>query len=552
MLSFFRRKELSQIISWIVLGAFLNLIQGCYFFKVSRSPEPSAQAVTKLQDAKKYIILHQGKDAWHFTDIVAGEDSIKGTITILVSHQKYKTTDPEKVNRYYESGNNRDPGVINEVHIYVKQLSQLTDTLDFKLVTSVSIPVTAVEKIEIYDPAAGATIASWVFGTLGTIALVTAVAVIIVAATKESCPFIYITDETSSRFVGEIYSGAIYPSLERPDYLPLPGPEPGQKDYTVRMTNEVHEIQNTNLIELNVFDHPRGTNVYIDKNGSYQTTGNHQSPVRAANLKGKNVLDIIRSKDTLSYFGEIGKDLPLKDGIIMTFKKPRNASTAKLVINSRSTFWLDYVFTRFHELFGKEYDCWVDDQQKVPPEKMKNWMLEQNIPLSLYIENKGKWQFVDYYNIVGPMAAKEDILSFPVPDTKTDSVRIKLEYGNMFWDIDYAAIDYTINIPVRHRVAELESAIDEQDKDVRNLLTSADLLYYVQPEIGNAVDMKFTLPEPVDSMQTLILHSQGHYRILLNLTGEQHKKELLAFLKKGHFPEFSNEILRKQSGFNSN
>jgi hypothetical protein len=150
------------------------------------------------------------------------------------------------------------------------------------------------------------------------------------------------------------------------------------------------------------------------------------------------------------------------------------------------------------------------------------------------------------------MAAKEDILSFHIPDTKTDSVRIKLEYGNMFWDIDYAAIDYTINIPVKHRIAHFESAMDEQDRDVRNLLTSADLLYYVQPEIGNAVDMKFTLPEPVDSKQTLVLHSQGYYRILLNLTGEQHKKELLAFLKKGHFPEFSNEILKKHSGIIAN
>ncbi len=550
MLSFLRKKEVSQIISWIVLGAFLNLIQGCYYYKVSKPAGPTAPAVTKLQNEKKYIILHQGKNAWHFTNIVAGEDSVRGTINKLVGHERYKTAESEKPNRF--DGKKVEPEVINEVHIYANQLSQHTDTLDFTPVTTVSIPVTAVEKIEIYDPDSGTTTASWVFGTLGTIALATAVIIIIVALTKESCPFIYITDETSSRFVGEIYSGAIYPSLERPDYLPLPGPEPGQRDYTIRMTNEVHEIQNTNLIELNVFDHPRGTNVLIDKNGNYQTTGSLQAPLKAANLKGKNILDIIRDKDTLTYFGDLGKDLDLKDGIIMTFKKPQNASIAKLVVNARSTFWLDYVFTRFHELFGKEYDCWVDEQQKVPPKKMKTWMLDQNIPLSLFIENKGKWQFVDYYNIVGPMAAKEDILSFPVPDTKTDSIRIKLEYGNMFWDIDYAAIDYTINIPVKHRIAQFESAIDEQDRDVRNLLTSADLLYYVQPEIGNAVDMKFTLPEPVDSEQTLILHSQGYYRILLNLTGEQHKKELLAFLKKGHFPVFSNEIFREQAGLNSN
>jgi hypothetical protein len=552
MLSFFRKKKISQIISWIVLGAFLNLIQGCYYFKVSKSAEPAAPALIKLQSEKKFIVLHQGMNAWHFTNIFVGEDSVKGTITTLIGHQRYKTTDPGKVNRYDKKGEKSEPEVINEVHIYVNQLSQRIDTLDFQTGTKASVPVSAVEKIEIYDPATGATTASWILGTVGTIALATAVIVIIVALTKESCPFIYITDETSSRFVGEIYSGAIYPSLERPDYLPLPGPKPGQRDYTIRMTNEVHEIQNTNLIELNVFDHPEGTHVFIDKYGNYQTTGRPQAPLKAVNLRGENILNIIRDKDTLSYFGtDPGKDPALKDGIILTFKRPQNVNTAKLVVNANSTFWLDYIFTRFHELFGKEYDCWVDKQQTVPPEKMKTWMLDQNIPLSVYIEKKGKWQFVDYYNIVGPMAAKEDILSFNIPDTKTDSVRIKLEYGNLFWDVDYAAIDYTVNIPVRHTIAQFESAVDEQDRDVRNLLTSSDLLYYVQPEIGNAVKMQFSLPKPVDSKQTLILHSQGYYKILLNLTGGQQKKELLAFLKKGHFPEFSNEIFLKQTGLNA-
>jgi hypothetical protein len=543
MLRVFRKKEVSQSISWIVLFAFLILIHGCYYFKVQKTTEPISPVVSNFQNENKFIILHNEQNAWHFTDIIVSEDSVRGTITELVGHDKYKTVNPEKVNRYKKSKKNNEAEVLNEVHIYSTELYRRAGTL-------VSIPVKAVEKIEIYDPASGATAASWIFGI--TVPLVAVIA-IIVAVTKSSCPFIYVNDNYSSKFVGEIYSGAIYPSLERPDYLPLPEPKPDQRDYEIIMTNEVHEIQNTNLIELNVFDHPEGTNVFIDKYGNYQTTGILQAPLRATNIKGENILDIIRDKDTLSYFSAgPGKDPALKDGIIMTFQRPQNVNIAKLVVNANSTFWLDYVFTRFHELFGKEYNCWVDKQETVPPEKMKTWMLEQNIPLSLFIEKHGKWHFVDYYNNVGPMAAKEDILSFDISDIKTDSVRIKLEYGNLFWDIDYAAIDYTVNIPVRHSIAQFVSAVDEQDNDVRNLLASSDMLYYVQPEIGNAVEMKFSLPEPVDSRQTLVLHSQGFYRILLNLTGEQQKKELMAFMKKGHFPAFSNELLRKQSGLNTN
>lgn len=337
-------------------------------------------------------------------------------------------------------------------------------------------------------------------------------------------------DGSSYQFVGEIYSGAIYPSLERHDYIPLPDLNPGHTDYNIKMTNEVHEIQHTNLIELNVFDHPEGTNVLVDKYGKYQTTSNLQTPLEATNLKGRNILDILKEKDTLSYYGEEpGKDPALTDGIILKFKRSQNANTAKLVVKAKNTYWLE-------------------KQETVSAKKMKNWMLEQKIPLSLYIEKNGRWKFVDYYNIVGPMAAKEDILSIDLSDIETDTVRIKLEFGFLFWEVDYAAIDYTVNVPVKQRVALFESAIDNKDNDVKNLLTASDILYYVQPEIGDEVNMKFTIPEPTDSEQTLILHSKGYYKIIMNQEGEEQLKYLMAFRKKGRFPEFSSELFQRQSG----
>jgi hypothetical protein len=535
MLSLFRKKSVSQSVSLIVLCAFLIMISGCMnYYKAKKTNEPPKAAIVKLQNDKKFIILHKDLNAWHFTDIVIGEDYISGTISRLTGHEKYKTTKPSGVNRYLSKERSE---VLNEVHIYVTDFTQQPDSL-------VSIPLAAVNKIEVYDPAKGATFASWI-SPVGAVALF----VIILALTKSSCPFIYVTDGSSSGFIGEIYSGAIYPSLERNDYLLLPEAKRGQKEYKIKMTNEMHEIQNTNLIELNVFDHPAGTRVFVDKYGNYQTTGILQAPVEATNLNGENILEIIKDKDTLSYLGDKpGKNTQLKDGIILKFNRPDNSGSAKLVVNAKSSFWLDYVFTRFHELFGKEYDCWVDKQQKVSPKKMKNWMLEQNIPLSVYIEKKGRWQFVDYYNIVGPMAAKEDILSFDISDIHTNYIKIKLEYGTLFWEVDYAAIDYTKNIPVTRRTAQFESAIDNNEKDVKNLMTASDLFYYVMPEVGDAVNMTFSIPEPVNAQQTFILHSKGFYKILLNLTGEQQKRELLPFMRKGHFTEFSNEIFQKQSG----
>lgn len=536
MLSFLRKKTVSQIISAIVLFSFMNLIQGCLYYRVQKVKAPSDQVLPAYEVQKKYIILHSSASAWHLSNITIHGDTVMGKAEELTGHTMYTHTKTGKLNRY--GTDQKD--VLSEIHVYIKNtFPPNIDNDGF-----VAFPAGWVDRIESYRPDRGATIGAVAGIGLGAIALVA----IIVALTKESCPFIYIADGDSMKFVGEIYSGAIYPSLERQDYLPLPAASDNTGGYHILMTNEVHEIQNTNLVELLVFDHPAGMKVLVDKYGQQHTISNALSPVSTTNLAGRNIFEIIKSKDSLSYFGNgVSGKSSTKDGIIMTFKKPANATTAKIILNARSTYWLDYVFTRFNQLFGREYTSWVEKQKNVSPKKMQKWTMEQAIPMSLYLEKNGKWEFVDYFNITGPMAAKEDILAFSVSGIKSDEIKVKLEYGNLFWDIDYAGIDFSVDKPVNKKVVSIRTAIDEQEKDVKNLLSVADMLYYVQPVPGNSVDMFFDLPEMSDSARTLILHSQGHYRILLDLNGEQQVRELLKFRRKGYFPEFSNEIFRKQT-----
>jgi hypothetical protein len=516
----------------------ISLIQSCYYYKVTKSKEPPAQALLRLQDSGKYIIIHYDTIARRLSDIVADEDSVRGKLSLLADHKKYLSTNPDGATRYKKKVLNDESEVLNEVHIYTTGLVKSGTK-------NVSFPMKGIEKIEIYDRAVGATVASWVFSGL---AIAVPVIVVVALLTKESCPFIYVSDNDSYKFIGEIYSGAIYPSLERDDYLPLPRPEPGQSEYNIKMTNEVREIQNTNLIELMVLDHPADTKVLVDKYGNYQTTSDPKTPVKATNLKGRNIFNVIKDEDSLSYFGDKNdRGQTVTDGVILKFLKPKNADHAKLVVKAKSTFWLDYVFTRFHSLFGDQYDCWVKKQETIPDKQMKSWQIDQKIPLLVYMEKKGKWKFIDYYNTVGPMAAREDVLPLDLTDFKGDTIKIKLEFGFMFWEVDYAGLDFSLNVPVTQRTALFESAIDNRETDVKKLLESPDLLYYSQPEIGDEVNMKFSIPPRTQADQTLILHSRGHYKILLDAKGKEQVKYLLAFRKKGRFPEYSGELFRQQT-----
>src|ERR1035437_1765736 len=107
---------------------------------------------------------------------------------------------------------------------------------------------------------------------------------------------------------------------------------------------------------------------------------------------------------------------------------------------------------KFFDKFGSSYARYENKQQHASGDVMRQWSLDQEIPLSLYVERDGKWEFVDYYNIVGPMAFKDDVLKVPLKGNETQPLKLKLEFGTFLWEIDYAAIDYSPDLKVVPRV----------------------------------------------------------------------------------------------------
>jgi hypothetical protein len=523
-----------------------------YYYKAQKEPYFSAEKFTELKNQNKFFILHSGKLAYELSNSSVDSSYLNGIPKLLpTSRDGYLNTKPTGVTRYKKRKKADQSYILEEVHIYAYYpvISNLR----------VKIPLKDIYNVEIYQPAKGATATSMIGGIVGIATSALLVGGIISAATYtapapsgSSCPFIYFLNGEEKELVGEIYSGAIYPSLERNDYLPLPKSDDESIHYTLCMTNELEEIQHTNLVELVAIDHDSTERVLIDKYGEPQTLSNITQSVTGVNLNGKNILDKIVQEDSLSYVSDEGLGGQNNDGIILTFKRPENVTNAKLVIKAKNTMWLDYVVLRFHELFGKKYDCWIEKQDKVSEQRMRNWVLNQNIPLSVYIGKRGKWKFVDYFNIVGPVAAKEDVLAFDLPDSESDSVRIKLESGNMFWEIDFVGIDFSKNQPVTKQLVRFDSGIDNYGIDVKPLLEVSDDQYYSQPEIGDAVTMKFILPEQKNARQSLFLHSQGYYIRKMNSEGEYFRNYLLTFRKKGKMTEFSNQLMQNQIHANTN
>ncbi|MBI5806456.1 hypothetical protein HZA73_10500 [candidate division TA06 bacterium] len=514
----------------VLVAALLNLTLGCTGNpSYVRRNEVDSEVQSMVINQGKSVYLHTNDDILHLSWVTAKDSVFSakaiGTADNFVGY--YLVTNRDGSSTHV---NIPDP---NMVDIYVTKYDKDSlGNISFKF-SDVRKVLYSVSEIDIASSiVAGAGIGLCIF------------VLIALSAKGESCPFIYAYENGQYKFIGEIYSGATYPSLERHDYLALGGLQPTDGQYRIKIANKVKEIQHTNLAELVVVDHPRDTKVVMDKNGACQTMSKIQAPVQAVNLRGKDVRLELSNQDTISYSGEGAIESQTEtDGVVLTFDRPAGAGSAKLLLRAKNNLWIDYTFKRFHELFGSYYHKWEDRQLKVSGDSISSWMAAQGVFLQVFLKKNGVWERVDQFNLPGPMAYREDVLALDISGADPGPLEVKLEAGTLFWELDYAGIDFSSNTDVKTTVVPITQAITDKGIDVAPLLAADDGKYYSQPQIGDEAVLTFAAPAEAGMSRSVFLHSKGHYKILQDPKGRPDRKYLEAFLQPGRLNRFSLELL---------
>lgn len=370
--------------------------------------------------------------------------------------------------------------VLNLVRVYISEYKQGENQ-------QVSIPLSSIQRIDLVEADTGKTTGSYLLGGVGIAAGVLVLLYIILLLTKSSCPFVYAYDGHQYRFVGEAYSGAIFAPLERDDYLPLPALPPRQP-YQLKLTNELQERQHTNLAELWVVDHAAHTKVLLDQRGGVHTIAQPQAPVSVASAGGVDCSRQLLAPDRQAFlFNEELAD-SVANSLTLTFAKPTQARTAKLVLRAQNSLWLDYLYGEFARKFGAYYTRWVQQENRLPAQKINQWQLDQGLPLKVYVETAHGWQLVEHVPMVGPLAARDLVVPIPLADVASSQVRVKLEAGFMFWEVDYAALDGSPDQATTLEKCCPLSAVDEHGVDHRADL-AADAQYLHQYHPGTEVTL---------------------------------------------------------------
>ena len=530
---FIKNKKFTSFLSVFLTLLFLNLVIGCSYYNVksvTTSTETIAVQIDEFVQNQKYVIIHSGPDTWHLSNLEVneGEKTMSGTMKEVESkHISKKARETKRTHRY--SG---DKEVLNEVHFYIST----NTTRNYGAFTT--IPFSEINSITVNDKNTGKTILNIVGGVVGALALVA----IIVALTKSSCPFIYVKNGEEFIFTGELYPGILKANQMRDDYLLLPNLDQVNSEYSIKITNELKEIQHTDFIQLLEIEHSKDVTVLLDKHGNTHTFSNIISPtsVQVDNEKLSNKKPVLAKDNTSYLFNSRLNNSSSKRKLELRFNKPLKAEDAKLFLTVKNSMWLDYVFGKFNEQFGSYYAQFQKDQQNAPAEKSTAWMNEQNIPLSVYLKTEKGWELVDRINVVGPMSSRDIVVPLNLSKIEGEEVIIKLETGFMFWELDFAGIDFTDNIALDINYINPTAAIDHNNVNVTHLLSAADNDFFIQPNVGDEVVVSFKTSENnADLKRTFFLKNRGYYNYIRDYKGEPNFQKLKLFREAGTFTDFS-------------
>jgi hypothetical protein len=537
------------------------LCSGCsHFYMASSRPYANdlqkAAIIDSLSQVGKYFILRSGTNAFvleHLT-FIPDSNTLQARADFLPAyHRMYLTKDRDHRMRYIKKNPN-DLKVLTEVHLYLNPATRIT-------AGDVVIPLQDIQKIDVIKKNKAKTTTSYIVGSvIGVIGIVGTIAIISALTSPDpppppppvspegSCPYISAYTADKFEFQGEIFTGAIYPGLERNDYMPLQMSPGEDGKLAIKISNQLkNESEHTNMADLIVVTHEAGSKVLPDENGNLYSIRTPELPEEAWSPHKANVLSLLTKKND----GEMlhFDDTLTEDGdnyVITRFKRPVQANKARLILSVKNTQWLDYLYTELGKHFGSYYTSFIKKQRKKPASDLLAWSKQQHIPLEISIQTKNGWKTIADLNGTGLLIPRELVVPVDLADVDSGRISVKLSSGFMFWEIDYTAMDFTNDADFSVENVSPSSAIDEKGESVLPQLMKRDNKYLEQPNIGNEVTIRYTCsPQPPNTARSYVLHTSGYYTHIWHFTG----RPQTAFLKRmklpGTLPVFSLVLYKK-------
>jgi hypothetical protein len=235
--------------------------------------------------------------------------------------------------------------------------------------------------------------------------------------------------------------------------------------------------------------------------------------------------------------------------VVMKFAKPAEAKNAKLLLSLKNSYFLDLLYGELAKGFGNYYGTYIKQQEKKPAAELLKWVKDQNIPLEVSVKTTDGWKKITDITTIGPLATRDIVVPVSLPAGTGPFTEIKLSSGFLFWEIDFAAIDYSQENNFSIQKVTPVKAIDEAGKDILPQLLKEDAVYLAQPAIGNTATITYKTAALKDKTKarTYILHSKGYYEHIRNYTNKPNVAFLNQFKHPGAFPLYGLNLYKQMT-----
>jgi hypothetical protein len=530
----------------LILAAFG--LDGCFlhFYKTNTTDSVDAATIRSLTSGNKYFILHANHQVFALSQVKVKDEMIECEVDQLSKeHQKYLRPKREDRNKFPVKDKKI---VLYEVHLYTQDSVALN--------RHNSVPVKNIYRLDAYGLDSEATSGSRVLSIIGiTAGTAVVVGIIITAAsvsnhlaytpppsqTGGSCsPRVYLLNKDKPELAGVLYSGAIFAPLERTDYLPLPGATPVANHLELQVgisENEEMVVHEAKLLRVR---HSTDNNVLVDRYGKVLSYRRPVQPEKASIGEGRDVKEDIAADDGRYYsFSNypVGQN---SSDVVLDFKRPAGVHSGKLVIKARNSSWSYYVFSKFKSLYGNYYPTLQLQKDKADREKLLQCELDQSLPLSVSVKTAGRWKLVDYFFTPGNDAPRTMIMEIDFAGLEeADLIQIKLETTYLFWDLDYAGMDFSQNLstessyPAISRMWKSDSTSRVDEPDRKNIHITGNELLGIDFAVAPCTEPGFT--------DSYFLAGTGYYHDNTPFRGMPQLDKLAAFSSKGAFDKFSRQ-----------
>lgn len=363
-----------------------------------------------------------------------------------------------------------------------------------------------------------------------------------------NCPYVYMDNGDGLVLENTLFTGAKAQQLERYDYKILPDYFKDSNWLALNIVNKLEEDQYTNDLDLINVMHPADLKVVMDQDGVIHTITDPIAPTKAYNEENTDLFPLVAHVDDAPY-GFDPEGVEELTNLYLEFDNNAHNEEGKLVLRLRNSQWSGFVYDQFNALFGENHSKWVEMNKDKTKEDREKWMREQGIKLIVERQTDEGWETVNEVELLGEVSFNEIVI--PVKDLDKDKNTLRLRTGFKFWDIDYAAMDYSVDSDlIQVQTIAPTSAIDNFGVDHTEAILENDALYMSHEQDSSTTRVLFEdLTTSTELERTLIVRSKGYYHMKKEYTGKTQRKKLKNFVNPGELSRFSKELFDRYSEY---